>query len=101
MTKVAPIHRSYSRDASECGHGTCAAQVECTGKCAMKSLPVIDPKFLDEQKFEASLRNSCISDDLPVRFAGDEPGDHFWWKWALSAIGGGLLIAVLFYVSTK
>lgn len=93
MTKVAPISRAYSRDASECGHGTCAAQIECTGKCAMKSLPVIDPKFLDEQ-----IRDTGST---PIQFAGDEPGDGFLWKWALSAIGGGLLIAAVIYVSTK
>lgn len=59
----------------------------------MKALPVIDEKFLDEQIRETG--------STPIQFAGDEPGDGFWWKWALSAIGGGLLIAVVIYVSTK
>ncbi|MFA5898101.1 MAG: hypothetical protein WC829_03190 [Hyphomicrobium sp.] len=40
-------------DTPECGHGTCAAAVDCTGPCRLKEavigLPVIDEKFLDSQ----------------------------------------------------
>lgn len=63
MTKVAPIRRAYHRhDNAECGHGTCAATVDCTGECAMKALPVIDEKFLDEQlaEFEDDYQSNAF-----------------------------------------
>lgn len=70
MTKVAPIRRAYHRhDNAECGHGTCAAKVDCTGECAMKSLPVIDEQI-----------------DMPAAYEESNP-----WEWRIVA---AILIAV-------
>jgi len=49
MNKVAPIRRAYHRqDNAECGHGTCAATVDCTGECAMKALSESERKYFHE-----------------------------------------------------
>lgn len=99
MTKVAPIGRAYSRDASECGHGTCGAAVDCTGECALKAaivnLPVIDPQYLDSQ-----------INDMPIQYADDDlisevKKDGGWFKRIALAIGAGILLALVIAVSSK
>lgn len=58
-------------------------------------LPVIDPKYLDEQ----------LGRDLPVMLSDDFLSGHrgwLWWvKWASVAIGCGLLMALIILVSTR
>lgn len=84
MNHVAPIRRSYARDAAaECGHGTCGAVVDCTGECQMrKPLPVIDEAYLDSQ-----------INGMPIQYAEPEPErDSFWIKWFAGAVFGALLI---------
>ena len=85
MNKVAPIRRAYHRyDAPECGHGTCAAQVDCTVECAMKALPVIDEKFLDEQI------------NMPAAYSDPNP-------WEGRAVLAIIVVVILFaiYMATK
>lgn len=102
MTHVAPIRRSYHRDTSECGHGTCGAAVDCTGECALKAavinLPVIDEKFLDSQIEGAR--------DLPIQYADDDLISEVtksagWFKRIALAIGAGILLALVIAVSSK
>lgn len=54
-------------NAPECGHGTCAATVDCTGPCRLKAavlnLPVIDERFLDSQ----------LKCDLPIEMIDPIP----------------------------
>lgn len=96
MTKVAPIGRAYSRDASECGHGTCGARVDCTDECMLKpqllNLPVIDEKFLDSQ-----------INAMPIQYAdeeGTEP-DYFWLKFFGAVLGIALWLVLAFHVFNK
>lgn len=95
MNHVAPIRRSYHRDTPECGHGTCAARVDCTGECALKAavinLPVIDEKFLDSQ-----------INGMPIQFADDDLISEVtnaagWFK----RICAGALLALVIAVSSK
>lgn len=99
MTHVANIRRSYPRDTAECGHGTCGAAVDCTGECAFKAavlnLPVIDEKFLDSQ-----------INDMPIQYADDDLISEVtkaggWLKRIALAIGAGVLLAAVIFVSTK
>lgn len=103
MSHVAPIRRSYARDAAaECGHGTCGARVECTGECALNAavinLPVIDPQYLDSQ-IESTR-------DLPIQYADDDLISEVtkaggWFKRIALAIGAGILLALVIAVSSK
>lgn len=100
MNHVAPIRRSYARDAAaECGHGTCGARVDCTGECALKAavlnLPVIDEKFLDSQ-----------INNMPIQYADDDLISEVtkaggWFKRIALAIGAGILLALVIAVSSK
>lgn len=99
MNHVANIRRSYPRDTAECGHGTCGAVVDCTGKCALKAavlnLPVIDERFLDEQ-----------INAMPIQYADDDLISEVtkaggWFKRIALAIGAGILLALVIAVSSK
>ncbi|NWF45418.1 hypothetical protein F3K02_09180 [Hydrogenophaga sp. D2P1] len=84
-------------EAHECGHGTCAAAVDCIGECELKAavlnLPVIDAKFLDSQ----------LKCDMPIEMI--EPvksvisgAERL--KTAALVIAAMLALACTFYVSS-
>jgi len=96
MNKVAPIRRAYPRhDASECGHGSCAAQVDCTGSCALKAavlnLPVIDEKFFDDQLKPMPVEMFDIAD---VKQGAE------YLKTAALVVAASLALGCVLYVST-
>ena len=79
----------------ECGHGTCAARVDCTGECALRAavlnLPVIDEKFLDEQIKPMPIEMFDIPD--VIRWGG-------YLKAAAMVVAFGLALGCVLYVST-
>ena len=110
-------------EAPECGHGNCAATVECTSPCkltgAVLNLPVLDT-MTDDRFNLHRVDTSQIGErdgvsvggcrtDLPIQFADNEVSslietvkrDAFWLKWGFAAIAGGFLIAAVIHVSTK
>jgi len=84
-------------EAHECGHGTCAAAVDCIGECELKAavlnLPVIDVPFLDSQ----------LKCDLPIEMIEPIPSVFRWaehLKTAALVIAAMLALACTFYVSS-
>lgn len=84
-------------ESHECGHGTCAAAVDCIGECELKAavlnLPVIDVPFLDSQ----------LKCDLPIEMI--EPVKSVVrqgavLKTAALVIAAMLALACTFYVSS-
>lgn len=131
MNNVAPIRRSYARDAAaECGHGTCGAAVDCTGECALKAavinLPVIDTMTDDRFNLHRPVvdgqtglivgrintKTMEVTDgvavgacrtDLPIQYA-DEEGtepDYFWLKFFGAVLGIAMWLALAFHVFNK
>ena len=111
-----------------CGFGTCAGHVDCRDKqcpehpckTGLLGLPVLDTMTDDRFNLHrvdtSRMPKGAVVDgghcraDLPIQFAEEETTGllnnikrdaGFWLKWGACAVGGGLLIALVFHASTK
>ena len=85
----------------ECGFGHCGAKVDCTGSCKLKDaivgLPVISPRFLDEQI--AASKRLPIDVVLPDDPAPDWlVADAASLKRVFKSVAAGLVIVAVVFV---
>lgn len=92
-----------------CGFGTCAGHIDCQDKhcpehpckTGLLGLPVIDPKFFDEQIKRSDLQIQCAEEETTGLLNNIKRDAAFWLKYGAAAICGGLLVALVIYASTK
>ena len=94
---------------SPCGFGTCSGHIDCRDKqcpehplqTGMLGLPVIDPKYFDEQIKRVDLPITYADEEVTGLLNNIKRDAKFWLTYGVGAVVGGLVTAAVFYASTK